>query len=296
MRGVFMNKIDIIGMPIKYGCFVDGADLAYDALSSSIDTIFKNKGMYKIDNALSEIEEGNKIKYIKPVMELSNRLYKKVYESHELNNFPIIIGGDHSTAIGSISASLDYYKGDVSVIWIDAHSDIHNDKTTPSGNIHGMPLSICIGRCGDSFKIGDYKLDPKNIYYIGLRSYEKEEMDYIKDQKITYYTDSFIKEIGIDNVLYEIIKNIKTKYVHISFDLDSLSDEEFHAVNVSVDGVYQDNGGFNLDEVNKCLVRLLSSLNVCSMDIVEYNPNLDYNKECLRKVEAILEKIDKCLE
>lgn len=290
-------SINIIGMNTKYGCFVDGADMAYDAFYNILNSTFKDKTMFKVDNSIKyENNSKTKIKYTKEVMELSNRLYDKVYESHSNNKFPLVIGGDHSTAIGSISADLDYYKGDVSVIWIDAHTDIHSDITTPSGNIHGMPLSICIGRCSDEFNIGSYKLKPTNIYYIGLRNFEIEEIAYVNENNVTHYMDFEAKELGIEEVVKRIISKINTKYVHISFDFDSLSDEEFHAVNVSVNGNYQSTGGLTLEDVKKILYYLFDNLNVCTMDIVEYNPSIDKNNECLNKSKEVFEVIDKCLE
>ena len=294
-----MNKVSIIGMPMKYGCYVDGADLAYDKLYNSLDKIFNNKNMHKIDNSYNSPKEhlGDKlIKYFEPVMEINKRLHDKVLEEHENNNFPLVIGGDHSTAIGSVSAGLDYYKGDVSVIWIDAHTDIHNDKTTPSGNIHGMPLSVLIGRCSDKFNVSSYKLNPTNIFYIGLRNYEIEEINYVNENKIIHYADFEVEEKGIENIVNEIISKIKTKYVHISFDFDVLSDNEFHAVNVGIENYYQSEGGLSLNDSINILELLLNKLNVCSMDIVEYNPLLDNNNECLNKAERVLSKVDECLK
>src|SRR5574344_444737 len=290
-----MKKINIIGMPMKYGCFVSGADMAYDALKETLNNIFLNKVMNRVDDSLSEVieyENGSKIRYVKPVMELSNRLYRYVYDSHMNDEFPLIIGGDHSTAIGSIAADLDYYEGDVSVIWIDAHTDIHNDITTPSGNIHGMPLSILIGRCSSIFNIGKHKLKPTNIYYIGLRNYEIEEITYIKDNNITHY---MYNEIN-DNIIEDIISKINTKYVHISFDFDVLSDDEFHAVNVRVKGNYQTSNGVSLMVANNVLRKLLYNLNVCTIDTVEYNPILDENNECLSKTKVIYETISEYLK
>jgi len=294
-----MKNISIIGMPMKYGCFVDGADMSFDWMFNSINEIFKNKSICKINTNLDNKKEhmhDKKLKYVEQVMEVSNRLYNKVYSNLERGNFPLIVGGDHSSAIGSVSASLDYYKGDVSVIWFDAHMDIHNHNTSPSGNIHGMPLSICIGRCDDRFNIGNYKLDPGNLYYIGVRSYELEEMNYVREQNITCYMDFETYERGIDKIIDEIAKNIKTKYVHLSFDFDSLSEIEFPSVNVGVNGDYQDNGGFDLETVKKAIELMLTKLNVCSMDIVEYNPLLDEDKKCLKKAEEILEIVNNSLE
>lgn len=294
-----MKKIDVIGMPMKYGCFVDGADLSYSYLKNSfekvfnvncekcVDTFYENAVMHKYDK---------KLKFVEPVMEINKRLYKEVYGSLSGGKFPIIVGGDHSCCVGSISASLDYYKGDVSVIYIDEHADIHNHETSPSGNIHGMPLSICIGRCDDRFDIGNYKLNPNNLYYIGLGNYEIEEISYIQGNNISCYMDFEVEEKKADAVVKEILKKINTKYVHISFDFDSIKKDEFPAVNVSVDNLYHDGNGLSLKMVKRILRLLLSNLNVCSMDIVEYNPLLDEDGKCREKVEDILLEIKDSLE
>lgn len=291
-----MKQIDVIGMPMKYGCPVDGADLAFDYTKDLYEKEFKNCNIDVVDVVAIDDKPDKKIKNIKTVMNTSERLYTKVLNSLNKGDFPIIVGGDHSSAIGSISASLDYTLGDLTVIWIDAHADIHNEKTTPSGNIHGMPLSVCIGRCDDRFKIGNYKLNPNNLYYIGLRNYELEEINYINEAHATCYMDFEVIERKIENVVKEILKNIKTKYVHISFDLDALSKDEFPAVNVCVDNKYVDGLGLDIITAKKCLNMLLTNLNVCSMDIVEYNPLLDKDYSCKNKIDEILKVIDASLK
>lgn len=292
-----MRSIDVIGMPMKYGCFVEGADLAFSSMKDSYKKILNPKNIYEIDTnlGLEEHKKDKHIKYLEQVMEANNRLYNQVSESLNALRFPIIVGGDHSSAIGSIKASLDYTEGDLSVIWIDAHTDIHTEKTTPSGNIHGMPLSVCLGRCDERFNIGKYNLKPENLYYIGVRSYEIEEISYVQESEITCYMDFEVTMRKIENIVKEIIKNIKTKYVHISFDLDCISDKEFSAVNVSVENKYIDGTGLSLKMIKTALSMLLTNLNVCSLDIVEYNPLLDTDLKCKEKYEEILEVIKEAI-
>ena len=293
-----MRKISVIGMPMKYGCYVDGADLAYDYLKDILSDIFGVKNSNVVDNSYEnpmEHKKDKKIRYLEPVMELSNRLYSKTYESLEKGNIPFVIGGDHSTCIGSISAALDYYKGDVSVIYIDKHADIHTEKTTPSGNIHGMPLSICIGRCDERFNIGTYKLKPENLYYIGLNSYEIEEISYILDNNIFHYMGFEVEDMRAEAIVKSILKRINTKHVHLSIDLDCLSNEEFNAVNVAVEGTYNDERGLTIRKLRSILTLLLKEVDVCSMDLVEYNPLLDTDLKCKDKIKDILLDINDSL-
>lgn len=294
-----MKKIDVIGMPMKYGCFVDGADLSYSYLKNSFENIFNIKCEKCVDTSYENAvmhKDDKKLKFVEPVMEINRRLYKEVYDSLSSNKFPIIVGGDHSSCIGSISASLDYYEGDVSVIYIDQHADIHNHETSPSGNLHGIPLSVCIGRCDDRFDIGNNKLDISNLYFIGLSNYEIEEISYIQENNISCYMNFEVEERGIESIVKEIIKKIKTKNVHISFDLDVIKQEDFKAVNVLVEGKYYSEGGLSFKMVKKLLRLLISNLNVSSMDIVEYNPLLDEDGKCKEKIEELLLEVKSSLE
>ena len=286
-----MKEIKVIGMPMKYGCMVEGADLSFFNLKDSLEKILNVKCNTIIDtnyeNAVEHLKD-KKLKYVEPVMAISNRLYDVVYKSFSKNEFPMIIGGDHSTCIGSISAALDYYQGDISVIYVDKHADIHTDKTSPSGNLHGIPLSVCIGRCDDRFSIGNYKLKPENLYYIGLSNFEIEEINYIHEENICAYMDFEVEEKRAEWIVKEIMKNIHTKNVHISFDLDCIKDEDFHAVNVSVEGTYQDRRGLGFKLAKNILSLLIKNLNIVSMDIVEYNPILDEDGKCKEKIEELL--------
>lgn len=294
-----MKKIDVIGMPMKYGCFVDGADLSYSYLKNSFENIFNVKCEKCVDTSYENAimhKDDKKLKFVEPVMEINKRLYKEVYDSLSNNKFPIIVGGDHSSCIGSISASLDYYEGDVSIIYIDQHADIHNHETSPSGNLHGIPLSVCIGRCDDRFDIGNNKLDISNLYFIGLSNYEIEEISYIQENNISCYMNFEVEERGIESIVKEIIKKIKTKNVHISFDLDVIKQEDFKAVNVLVEGKYYSEGGLSFKMVKKLLRLLISNLNVSSMDIVEYNPLLDEDGKCKEKIEELLLEVKSSLE
>lgn len=301
-------NIEIIGMPIYYGCDVKGADLTYDIVKDDLKNIFeKNKIVKKHKIEIPIVSEKDKykghpkLKYLNEIMDANRELYIKTVESFKNNNFPIMIGGDHSGAMGTVSAALDYYKGDVSVIWIDAHLDIHTDEDTPSGNVHGIPLSLCIGRCKDErLKIGKYKLDPTNLYYIGPRNdgkgFEIEEIQYLKQENVTCYMEDEVHKIGIDKVIEEMASKIKTKYVHLSFDFDCIATEDFPSVNVLYQDTFVGKGGILYKEFKEILIKLIRKLNVCSIDFVEYNSILDKNKEDMKKVEEVLKFVDDNLE
>ena len=287
-----MKNIHVIGVPLKLGCSIDGADLSYKYLKNSIKDIIKPKYTSEINVDCQNIETivCEKMKNVSQVMEINRRLYNEVYSSLN-NSFPLIIGGDHSLAIGSISAVLDYYCGDVSVIYLDKHTDIHTEATSPSGNMHGIPLSSCIGRCNKILELGNYRLNTKNLFFLGICNYEKEEIDYINKTKIFNLKDNEINENNISQIVADLKKKIKTKHIHLSFDLDCIRDIDFHAVNVSANNTYQDNKGLSFAIVKKLLEELLKNLNLCSVDLVEYNPLLDKDSTCLKKIEELFEII-----
>ena len=301
-------NIEITGMPIYYGCDVEGTDLSYDAVESDLENIFtKNKivkkqkiHVLKVD-VQDKYKTDSKLKYVDEIIDASQKIYKTTMEAFQNHNFPIMIGGDHSGAMGTVSAAIDYHKGDVSVIWVDAHLDIHTDEDTPSGNVHGIPLSVCIGRCkNEKLKIGNYKLNPTNLYYIGPRNdgkgFEIEEIDYVRKANATCYMEDEVHKLGIDKVIEDISNKIKTKYVHISFDFDCIKTEDFPSVNVLSQGNFVGEGGMSYKEFNEILEKLLTKLNVCSIDFVEYNPLLDKNKEDIKKVKETLKLADSSIE
>lgn len=301
-----MKNLSIIGMPIWFGSDVSCDEKTFDLLEKDFNKIFKNN-IISLKEKIPEVSnfikynKDNNLKYLNETISMNKNLYDVMISSFNNNFFPIIIGGDHSLAIGSVAASLDFYDGDVSLIWIDAHTDIHTDFDSPSGNIHGIPVSCCLGRCANkNLKICKNTLQPSNIYYIGCRDNDKsreiEEKNYIDENNIFYCTDTDLTTIGIDSILDEIKDKIKTKYVHISFDFDCIIDNDFPAVNVLSSNKYVGEGGISFNDANRLLEKLLSSdLNICALDLVEYNSDLDKDFSCLKKYTNVLETINKNL-
>lgn len=287
--------IRIIGMPMYLGCDINGTNLSYKYLmDNNILNLFKNNKVLStneiyVNNDFPKYLNSN-IKYITPIIDANKVLYKLV-NNNLLDSKTILIGGDHSSVIGNIASELDYYNGDVTVIWVDAHMDIHTDKTTPSGNIHGMPLSILMNLSDSKFNIGNTKLKSDNLIYIGTRSYEQEELDIVNKNNIKNYSYEYILSNGLSNTLQDVLSNIKTKYVHISFDFDFFGYEYFKSVNVAYEKKYMTNEGFNIEEGKLILKTLLNNLNVIGIDLVEYNPLMDkYND--INTVKEIISVID----
>ena len=285
--------INLIGVPIKYGSGKDGAQLGPEKLREYglINELSVNKNnVYDLGDLYVPIhsEEDkfrwhDRMKFLKPVLDVNTNLAHTVYCSLTANSFPIVIGGDHSLGLGSIAGASKFFK-EIAVIWVDAHGDINNSETSPSGNIHGMPLAASMG-VGHSDLTNLYfsgqKVKPENVYILGARDLDPGEVALAEELKLNLYTMETVREQGLEFILNEIINNIKSSKVdgvHLSFDIDALDSSLVPGTGTRVAE------GFTLKEGKLILKDILSSEFVTSMDFVELNPLLDDENESTAKI------------
>lgn len=217
----------------------------------------------KLDNLrnLNEVAEGN------------HRLAETVDEVIGSGNFPLVLGGDHSIAMGSLAGIAKHYDN-LGVIWYDAHGDLNTGDSSPSGNIHGMPLAVSLGIGHEKLtNILDYqpKIKPENIVIIGARSLDEGERILIKEKGIKVYTMHEVDRVGMSQVVEETIEYLKerTDGVHLSLDLDGLDPEEAPGVGTPV------MGGLSYRESHLAMEMLFQSSMITSAEFVEVNPILD---------------------
>lgn len=184
-----------------------------------------------------------------------------------------MLGGDHSIAIGTLAGVAKHYKN-LGVIWYDAHGDLNTAETSPSGNIHGMPLAVSIGLGHPMLtEIGGYspKVKPENIVIIGARSLDEGERALIKENGIKVFTMHEIDRLGMSKVMEETIKYLKDKTdgVHLSLDLDGLDPSDAPGVGTPV------NGGISYRESHLAMEMLAEAQLITSAEFVEVNPILD---------------------
>ncbi len=235
------------------------------------------------------LEEDNKIaKNFLTVVETNNKVFNFSDNLIKNNCMPLLFGGDHSIAIGSISATSNNYDN-LAIIWVDAHSDIHKEETTISKNIHGMPISYLLGYGNKQLsEIGGFapKLKPENIVYIGLRDIEDAEKEIIEDLNIKHYYYEDVINMGIENCLKKTLDYLKNnKYIHLQFDFDSMNPKVFPAVSVSAPD------GFNEDDVAEIFNILLKEEKIIAIDLVEYNRKNDINNKSLDFAKKLINKI-----
>ena len=281
------KRIEIIGAPTAFGQRKLGVNFGPDALryAGLIERI-EDIGHEVIDkgNVQSPVLDMKKYKSeqkglrnLDEVIAFSNNLYESVNETVEKGHFPLILGGDHSLSIGSIAGISKHYEN-LGVIWYDAHGDLNTLESSPSGNIHGMPLRALIGEGDEALtNIGGYKnkVKPENVVLIGMRDLDEGEKKYIKEAGILTYTMADIDRLGMGQVISETIEYLKDKTdgIHLSLDVDALDPVETPGTGTIVPG------GATYRESHLAMEMLHESKLIVSADLVEVNPLIDeYNK------------------
>lgn len=292
-----MNKtVEIIGAPSTFGQRKLGVNLGPDAIRyagivariEAIGLTVKDSGNINVPelnlNKFNSEQQG--LRNLEEIIETSETLSQSVSNSLSNNHFPLILGGDHSIAIGSISGVSKHYEN-LGVIWYDAHGDLNIPEESPSGNIHGMPLRILAGDGDDKLvNIANYapKVKPENIVLIGMRDLDVGERQYIKDNNIKTYTMAEVDRYGIKQVIEETIDYLKEKTdgIHLSLDVDALDPVETPGTGTRV------LGGLTYRESHFALEFLHNSNLVTSMDLVEVNPLIDHNNDTAEQAVGLV--------
>jgi len=218
-----------------------------------------------------------KLRYKAPVLAASEELRKMVEKSLGEGRLPLVLGGDHSIAIGSVAGSTNHFarQGDnLGLIWFDAHGDANTPDTTPSGNIHGMSLAACLGQGDpDLVNLGERapKVLARNTVLIGIRDLDPGERDFLKKSGVTVYTMRDLDERGMRDVVDEAIRLASdgTAGVHLSFDLDVVDPEDAPGTGTPVWG------GITYREAHLAMEMLSDRAQIVTIDLVEVNPVLD---------------------
>jgi len=276
------KAISLIGMPMDLGQLRRGVDMGPSAIRyAGIIERLENLA-YKVEDlgnvsvkrpSRQELVREDNLRNLNEVVEANIELSKVVSEEIEIERFPLVLGGDHSIAIGSIAGVSQHYEN-LGVIWYDAHGDINTVETSPSGNIHGMPLAVNLGLGHEKLTdiMGEApKVKPENIVMIGIRDLDEGEKELIKKLNVKVYTMHEVDRIGMPQVIQESIEYLKnrTDGVHLSFDLDGIDPSEAPGVGTPV------NGGVTYRESHLAMEMLAESDIVTSAEFVEVNPMLD---------------------
>jgi arginase len=298
--------VQIIGVPSDLGANVQGACMGPAAiriagLKKKIEKLgYTVEDLGDVNSPVRDSlgPEESKQQYLGPVTKICEEVNDRVYQAIKAGKMPLTLGGDHSLAIGSISGVSKYFKEQnkkIGLIWVDAHADMNTPQSSPSLNIHGMPLSVVLGSGHPALcDIGSKgaKIDPANVVLIGIRTIDDFEKEILRKSGISYFTMRAIDEKGMFSVMEQAISVASkgTDGIHVSFDIDAIDPMFAPGVSTPV------SGGLDIRESHLILEMLFETKKVCSMDLVELNPLRDVDSKATNlAIDLILSALGKSI-
>lgn len=283
------RRVEIFGVPMDLGGSRRGVDMGPSAIRiAGVGEILRDLGYAVEDQGnigvpIAEAREPGdpRAKYRSPILHACDRLRRRVRRALESGAIPLVLGGDHSIAIGTVAGVAEYYRSrdeQVGLIWIDAHADMNTPETSPSGNIHGMPVAAILG-IGDPelAALGGFtpKVGRQNVCLIGLRNLDRKEKDLVRASGVHAYTMRDVDERGMGDVVAEAIELASegTAGFHVSFDLDAMDPEDAPGVGTAV------KGGIDWREANLLMEMVYDTGRMTSCEITELNPVLDVRNQ-----------------
>lgn len=278
-----MNRaIRIIGVPMDLGQNRRGVDMGPSAIRYAgmqarlghLGHAVFDEGNVSVPNPEEEVAEG-KGRRLKSVATACQNIYAIACKCISRNETAIFLGGDHSISIGTVAASSQAET--TGLIWVDAHADFNTPATSPSGNIHGMPVAVLVGDGEDDLVDVGYpgaKVQPANIVQIGIREVDPEERRRLAQSDVNVFTMRHVDELGMANVARQALDRLgDVERIHVSLDMDGLDPSEAPGVGTPVPG------GLTYREAHLLMEILGDSGQVHSLDVVEINPILDLGNQ-----------------
>ena len=215
-----------------------------------------------------------KARFLEQIKRACELVAREVATSARAGRLPLVLGGDHSVAMGTLGGMASVH-GPGAVLWIDAHGDLNRPATSPTGNVHGMPLAAALGVAGPAFETGTYPLPSvETAVLLGIRSLDPGERDLIRERGIHVYTMSEVDERGVQECVREALEHLDgASFVHVSLDLDVVDPMFAPGVGTPV------RGGLSYREAHLALELVSQSGLADSLDVVEVNPILDRENE-----------------
>ena len=277
------QEVAILGAAIDLGTTRRGVDMGPSAIRySGLSERLESLGVKVVDcgNVLAEIpevasEENEHARYLPAILATCRQIATRVAEIAGQDQFPLVLGGDHSIAMGTL-AGLAQVHGAGGVLWVDAHGDLNRPNTSPTGNVHGMPLAAALGQCG--FSIEGFPeppwVDPKHVALVGIRSLDPGEKELVRRMELAVFTMADIDKRGMPEVMDEAIGVVKgANHVHLSLDVDVCDPEIAPGVGTPV------RGGLSYREGHLAMEIIAEAELLTSIEVVEVNPILDHADE-----------------
>jgi arginase len=277
--------VRLVGVPMDLGAGRRGVDMGPSAIRiAGVADCLAQLGYEVIDDgdvgvpAPESRDPGDpRARYLALIYHVCNRVRLRVRRALEAGEVPVVMGGDHSVAIGTVSGLAEYHRSRgerVGLIWVDAHADMNTPETSPSGNIHGMPLSALLGMGRrELVELGGFspKVDKERVCLIGIRNLDDAEKAIVRRSGVHAFTMRDLDERGMNAVASEAIDlaSAGTAGFHVSFDLDGMDPVQVPGVGTPV------RGGIDWREANLLMEKIADSRRMLSLEITELNPILD---------------------
>jgi arginase len=298
------SHIAIIGAPLDLGQGRRGVDMGPSAMRvanlnarvASLGYTVEDLGNVPVEQAEASPEGHPRAKYLPQIAATCQRLAVLVEQTLERGAVPLVLGGDHSVAIGTVSGVADLLRRDnrrAGLIWLDAHADMNTPESSPSGNIHGMPLACIVGQgpaeLTDLFGFRP-KVAPANAVIVGLRDVDQTEKPHVRDFGVHVFTMREIDERGMRSVMEEALRLASegTAGFHLSLDMDFVDPKDAPGVGTPV------RGGATYREAHLAMEMICDSRRMLSMEVVEVNPVIDeVNRTADLAVELVMSGLGK---
>lgn len=277
--------VHVLGVPMDLGSGRRGVDMGPSAIRiAGVADRLRELGHKVTDDGdvviknMEELKVGDeRARYLAEIARASAIIARKVERIMGLGHFPLVLGGDHSIAVGTVSGIAAFARQQgkkAGLLWIDAHGDINTPETSPSGNIHGMPLAALLGFGPNELTgIGGAspKVDPANVALVGIRSLDAGEKKRLKETGLQVHTMSDIDRHGVHRVMKKALARVTdgTDYVHVSLDLDAVDPTVAPGVGTPV------KGGLDYREAHLIMEVIADAGVMSSLEVVEVNPILD---------------------
>jgi arginase len=300
------RPVSILGVPLGYGASMAGVDMGPAALRvarlhqriAELGYEVNDLGDLRLERPKSPAQPTDKLKYLKEITNACEKLADEVHDILTSGALPLVLGGDHSIAMGSLAGASDYCRQrneTLGLIWFDAHADMNTPETTPSGNIHGMPLAVVLGRGPNQLTaIGGFtpKLDPKYCAHVGARDIDRGERELIRELGVRFFTMREIDERGMSACMddaIEIASKASGGYA-VTFDVDALDPGDAPGSGTLV------RGGLTYREAHLGMEKVAEARGMLSLEVVEINTALDVNNKTAELgVELILSALGKTI-
>ena len=276
------REVAVIGAPLDLGAGRRGVDMGPSAIryAGLHQQLVEKLGVRVSDagNVISPVVETTDMgdehaRYLAQILDLCDRLSALVAETAERGALPLVLGGDHSVALGSLVGMAKVRGGAGGVVWVDAHGDLNTPATSPSGNVHGMVLAAALGLAGDSFSRDGWPLpavEAGKLALVGIRSLDEGERELVRKLDAKVFTMSEVDRMGVEPCVREALAHASGgAFLHVSLDMDVVDPDYAPGVGTPV------RGGFSYREAHLAMETVAESDLLDSMDVVEVNPILD---------------------